>query len=124
MSQASLDATVGGAIDLTDAAEASLASDAFDTSDDKTSQANMDFGSESGVGLYCDMEVAVGAPTSDELPAPLAVPIGNANLPAAAQGQRTRPIVKPAQESAHRIDPRQRVSMGLTDSAPFIAGAL
>ncbi len=123
ISQTSLDATVGGAIDLTDAAQASAASETADANDGKMGQANTDFASESGVAQFCDMEVAVGAPTSDELPLPVVFPIGNASQPAAAQGQRAGQNIKPAQESAHRIDPRQRVSMGLTDATPFIAGA-
>ena len=107
---------------MTDAGPAGGTSETADANDANVGQANTDIGSESGVALFCDMEVAVGTPASDESPAPV-VPIGNANVPAAGQGQHTRQNIKPAQESAHRIDPRQRVSMGLTDSAPFIAGA-
>ena len=124
-SQPSLDATEGGAIDLTDAAQAGAASETADTNDGNSSQANSDIRSESGVALFCDMEVAVGASTSDELPVP-AVPIAHASLPAGAQGEnpgQNGQNVKPSRESVRRVDPRQRVSTGLSDAAPLIAGA-
>ena len=110
-SQPSLDATEGGAIDLTDAAPDGAASEMADANDGKPGQAATDTGSESGIALFCDMEVAVGTPASDESPAPV-LPIGNGNVPATAQTQRMEQNIKPAKESAHRIDPRQRVSVG------------
>ncbi len=122
IAQLSLDATEGGAIDLTDAAQAGAASESADAIDGKAAPANTDIGSESGVAVFCDMEVAVGAPTSDELPA-FAVPIGRTRLPAAAQDQPVGKDIKPAQESAQRIDPRQRASTGLSDTSSLIAGA-
>jgi hypothetical protein len=118
----SLDATEGGAIDLNDAMAADTASETADANDGNPALANADIRSESGVAQFCDMEVAVGSATSDESPA-FAAPIGNANLPAAAQNEHPNQGVKPAQESAHRVDSRQRVSMGRVDTVPLIAGA-
>jgi hypothetical protein len=123
VSQPSMEAAQGGAIDLADAAPLDISSDSGDSNDGNAAHGATDIRSESGVALFCDMEVAVGSPTGDDAPTP-EVPVRDANLPAATQGQRVEQNVKPTEESVHRVDPKQRVSMGMTDAAPILIGAV
>jgi hypothetical protein len=44
-------------------------------------------------------------------------------MPAVEQSQKSEEVAKPSQEKAHRVDPRQQVSMGVTDTVPLLAGA-
>jgi hypothetical protein len=123
MLQSSLDATEGGAIDLNDAVTtAGMTSEAADANEGSAPQSIAEIRSESGVDLFCDMDVAVGSQSSDESPVP--VPIGNASLPVTVQNQGTVREIKPTQDGARRVDTRQRISMGVTDTAPLIAGAV
>jgi hypothetical protein len=120
-SHSSLDATQGGAIDLADAAPMDVAADTADSNDGDATHGFTDIRSESGLALFCDMEVAVGSATGDDAPIP-EIPVRSANVLAIPQDQRAEQNIKPAEESAHRVDPKQRVSMGMTDAAPIFIG--
>lgn len=118
--QTGLDADAG-VIDLTGTAP--ITAVAQDGGDAGVVQDVNDVRPQSSVGVFCDMEVAVGVPSGDKAEPPsLSAP--GAEARAAKLDQGAPPNERPVQGSAHRADPRQRASATLGDRVPLLASTV
>ncbi len=125
--QTAADSADGGLIELADGAPvtAVAAEGESGAAAGDSAQVAGEIRPESGVALYCDMQVAIGGPFGDraigDKAASAAAPAGGDRSATRAENSREAQAKKPAPEVSPRIDTRQRVSSWWTGRMPLWA---
>jgi len=125
--QTAADSADGGLIELADAAPvtAAAADGESGAAAGDSAQVASEIRPESGVALYCDMQVAVGGPFGDQAigdeEASAAAPAGGDRSATRAENSREAQAKQTSQEVSIRIDTRQRVSSWWTGRMPLWA---